>query len=109
MDDLDDRDDRDELDELDDDPVLPTFAVLARFATTAGGPEAAVRDVVGRLTAAAEPFHEVTVERQDGNVVLVVARFVLVSVDAHTAVTGLHETLTAAGVAPDEVWADRQL
>ena len=97
------------VDELDDDPVLPTFAVLARFAVAAADPQDAVRDVVGRLTAAGEPFHEVTVERHDGDAFLVVARFVLVSVDAHTAVIGLGETLTAAGVAPDEVWADRQL
>jgi hypothetical protein len=33
-----------------------------------------------------------------------VARFVTVSVDAHTAVVGVHETLTTEGVAPDEVW-----
>ena len=89
--------------------MLPTFAVLARFTSTAGGPEDAVRDVVARLTAAAEPFHEVTVERPDGEGFLVVARFVLVSLDAGTAVNGLHETLQLAGLAPDEVWADRQL
>ena len=97
------------VDDLDDDPVLPTFAVLARFASAAASPEEAVHDAVRRLTSAEEPFHEVTTEQREGGGSWVVARFVLVSVDAHTAVTGLHETLSAAGLAPDEVWADQQL
>ena len=40
---------------------------------------------------------------------MVVARFVLVSIDGHTAVGALHETLLAAGLVPDEIWVDRQL
>ena len=36
-------------------------------------------------------------------------RFVLVSVDGHTAVLGLDETLRAAGLSPDEVWAGNQV
>ena len=83
--------------------------MLARFATTAPDAEGAVRDVVRRLREADEPFQEVTLERTDGETFLVVARFVLVSVDAHTAVGGLTAALTEAGVPPDEVWADRQL
>jgi hypothetical protein len=34
----------------------------------------------------------------------VVASFVTVSVDAHTAVLGVHDSLSAAGVPVDEVW-----
>lgn len=90
--------------------VLPTYAVLSRFREEAASREAAVRQVVGRLTEAQEPFHEVVVEREEGSsTYLVVARFVLVSVDRETAVAGLYETLTDAGLTPDEVWVDRQL
>ena len=90
--------------------VLPTYAVLARFRETASGRDAAVRQVVTRLTEAEEPFHEVDVEREDApGTYLVVARFVLVSVDGETAVAGLHETLTLAGLAPDEVWLASQV
>ena len=39
----------------------------------------------------------------------ILARIVTVSVDAHTAVTGVHEDLVAAGLTPDEVWAERQV
>jgi hypothetical protein len=92
------------------DLALPTYAVLARFREQAPSREAAVRGVVERLTAAEEPFHEVDVERDEGaDGFLVVARFVLVSVDGTTAVAGLHETLVEAGLAPDEVWVDRQV
>jgi hypothetical protein len=90
--------------------ALPTFAVLARFRESGATAEDAVQSVVLRLTAAEEPFHEVTVERQEGPATwMVVARFVLVSVDSATAVAGLHDTLEAAALRPDEVWADRQL
>lgn len=90
--------------------ALPTFAVLARFRETAGDGEAAVQAVTARLTAAEEPFHEVTVEREEGpQTWMVVVRFVLVSVDSSTAVAGLSETLQGAGMPPDEVWADSQL
>ncbi len=88
------------------DEVLPTFAVMARFAQAAGNRDEAVREVVGRLTAAHEPFHEVTVAREADGLHLVVVRFVLVSVDASTAVAGLHETLVTADLVPDEVWSE---
>lgn len=91
-----------------DDVVLPTYAVLARFREIATDGETAARRVVERLTAAQEPFHEVTVH-PDGDEHLVVVRFVLVSVDAGTAVAGLSETLAAAGLRPDEVWAATEL
>ena len=89
---------------------LPTFAVLARFRVIADSYDAAAREVMARLTAAEAPFHEVNPERQeeDGSW-LVLVRFVLVSVDGHTAVAGLHETLTGAAMLPDEVWVDRAL
>lgn len=91
--------------------VLPTYTVLARFREPAVDGASAVRQVVERLTAAQEPFHEVTVQQEDQGerFHLVVVRFVLVSVDPQTAVAGLSETLTAAGLTPDEVWAAEQL
>ncbi len=92
------------------DPVLPTYALFARFRQQAADEPTAVRAVVERLTAAEEPFHEVEVERvEDGGLHLIVVRFVLVSVDGETAVNGLHATLVAAGLEPDEVWLDRQV
>ena len=103
----------DALDETDDlglDVALPTFAILARFREAAGSEEAALAAVTERLTAAAERFDQVALERQDDDGSwLVVARFVTVSVDAHTAVAGVHEDLHSAGLAPDEVWAERAL
>jgi hypothetical protein len=93
-----------------DDVVLPTFAVLARFRQAAPDGDSAVRAVVGALTAAEEPFHEVVVERQeDAATWMVVARFVVVSLDAHTAVAGVDEALRFAALTPDEVWSDGQL
>lgn len=97
------------LDALDDEVTLPTYEVLARFRVPAGETDA-VASVTARLSAAQQPFHEVTVERrEDDGSTMVLVRFVLVSVDQHTAVLGLDETLRAAGLAPDEVWADHQL
>ena len=95
---------------LDGDVALPTYEVLARFRSSATSESDAVAEVTRRLTEQHEPFHEITVERQEEDGTwMVVVRFVLVSVDAHTAVVGLDETLRSAGVAPDEVWADHQL
>jgi hypothetical protein len=92
------------------DPVLPTYAVLARFCETAPTGEEAVHAVVTRLAGHQEPFHEVVVERQEGaSRWMVVARFVVVSVDGHTAVGGVSETLSQAGLDPDEVWLDAQV
>lgn len=93
-----------------DEPVLPTFALFARFPVLAVSEKDAIETVAASLTTAEEPFHELEVERQEPDGTwLVVARFVLVSVDGHTAVVGLHETLRTAGLAVDEVWADRQV
>ena len=93
-----------------DEMALPTFAVLARFQERAATGEEAARSLVARMTLAEEPFHEVRVERQDSDGCwLVLVRFVIVSIDAHTAVLGLSETLTDAGMLPDEVWVDGQV
>ena len=93
-----------------DEIVLPTYAVLARFRQEALDGEEAIRLVAARLTAADEPFQEVLVERQDGpRTWMVMARFVVVSIDNHTAVVGVAETLALSGLRPDEVWVDRQV
>jgi hypothetical protein len=90
--------------------VLPTFVVLARFRQQAVRPEDAVDDVRRMLRAAGEPFDDVTLERTepDGSA-MVVARFVVVSVDTQTGVAGVHDSLRGAGLAVDEVWADAQV
>jgi hypothetical protein len=91
-------------------PVLPTFALFARFPVRAESEREAIDAVVTQLTAAEEPFHEIELERRDPDGTwLVVVRFVTVSVDGHTAVVGLDETLRSAGLAPDEVWLASQL
>ena len=103
----------DSLDAGDDlalDVALPTYPILARFRETADTEAEAVEQVVERLSSAAEPHDAVTIERrEDDGTWLVVARFVTVSVDAHTAVAGVHDDLHAAGLSPDEVWAERPL
>ena len=99
-----------ELDELALDTALPTYAILARFRETAPSESAALEAVTQRLTDAGERFDQVALERQDDDGTwLVVARFVTVSVDAHTAVAGIHQDLHSAGLTPDEVWAERAL
>jgi hypothetical protein len=85
--------------------ALPTFPVLARLASTAPDAESAVADVSRRLAPVAGLFDDVLIERQeDDGSWWVVARFVTVSVDAHTAVLGVHESLSLGGVQVDEVW-----
>ena len=90
----------------DEDLALPTFEVKARFAAAGETGEAAESDVRSRLTAARGLYDDVRVERQepDGSWQLVV-RFVVVSIDARTAVLGVQETLESAGVSAEEVWA----
>lgn len=96
----------DDTDELD--TALPTYAVLAQLSRPAGGSgEDVVRAVEADLRAADAPYDLVTVERQDDDGTWRLrARFVVVSIDPHTAVAGVHETLVGAGVHPDEVWLD---
>jgi len=92
------------------DTALPTYAVFARFNVTAPSEREAIERVVEQLTAHEEPFHEISAERQEPDGTwMIVARFVLVSVDGHTAVLGLDETLREAGLLPDEVWAGAQV
>ena len=90
----------------DEEIALPTYEVKARFAAAGDSGEAAEADVRGRLTAARGLYDDVRVERRepDGTWQLEV-RFVVVSIDAHTAVLGVSETLASAGVSADEVWA----
>ena len=86
--------------------ALPTFAVLARLRSTAADAPAAIADVTAQVAPSAGMYEDVAVERQeDDGSFWVVVRFITVSVDAHTAVLGVHETLTGQGVAVDEVWA----
>ena len=91
------------------DAPLPTFAVLARFAVVADSAEEAVAALSQRLLDARKSFDQVVVERQESRTWLTVARIITVSVDAHTAVTGVQEDLNAAGFTPDEVWAEKQV
>lgn len=86
---------------------LPTFPVLARLKSSTADSAGALADVSGRLAPARGLYDEVRVERQeDDGSFWVLARFVTVSVDAHTAVLGVHESLVEAGVAVDEVWVE---
>jgi hypothetical protein len=97
------------IDDLEE-TVLPTYELYARFPVQAATEREAIDALVTQLTAAHEPFHEIEAEREDpAGTWLVVARFVIVSVDGHTAVLGLDETLRGAGLAPDEVWAGNQV
>ena len=84
---------------------LPTFVVFARFPEAAPTAEQAEASVRERLTAARGLYDDVRVERReaDGTWLLEV-RFVVVSLDAHTAVEGVAGTLSSAGLSPDEVW-----
>ena len=95
-----------DVDDLPEEGLLPTYAVQARFAEGAEDAEQAEHSVRARLTAAQGLYDDVRVERRepDGTWLLEV-RFVVVSVDAHTAVLGVSESLRGAGLAPDEVWA----
>ncbi len=92
-------------DELD--TALPTYAVLVRFLEPAVDRDAALAQVRDRLTARAEPFDDLTasLHPMDGRWV-VTARFVIVSLEPHTAVAGLHAALQQDGLDFDEVWAD---
>ena len=90
-----------------DEPSLPTFVVLARFPEAADSAALAEQSVRGRLTAARGLYDDVRVERrEDDGTWLLEVRFVVVSIDARTAVTGVSETLTGAGLSPDEVWVE---
>ena len=98
-----------ELSETDDhgagEVALPTFVVLARFAEAGETAEQAEASVRARLTAARGLFDDVGVERrEDDGTWLLEVRFVVVSLDAHTAVEGVSDTLKSAGLSPDEVW-----
>lgn len=87
--------------------ALPTVPVLARVRSTAPHETSALADVTRRLAPTRGLFDQVRVERrEDDGSFWVVARFVTVSVDVHTAVVGVHDTLRRAGVDVDEVWVE---
>ena len=87
--------------------VLPTFQVFARFCVETTSAAAAVAMVRQMIAAAHERPSAVTLEREEGpGVWMVMARFVVTSVEAQTAVLGVSEAL--AVVRPDEVWAEYQ-
>ena len=88
------------------DVVLETVLVLARMRSDAPDEDAAVADVRRRLDPVRGLFDDIVVERrEDDGYFWVVARFVTVSTDVHTAVVGVHETLREARITADEVWA----
>lgn len=94
------------LDELPTEVVLQTVPVLVRLRSHAPDEGAAVADVTARLAPLRGLYDEVLVERQeDDGSFFVVGRFVTVSVDVHTAVVGVTDTLAEAGIPVDEVWA----
>jgi hypothetical protein len=90
------------------DAALPTFVVVARFRRAAADGAAAERALRQELADA--QYDDVQVERADDDGTwLLRGRFVVVSIDGHTALTGVHETLHDAGTEVEEVWLDRQL
>ena len=96
------------LDEIAQDAALPTFEVFARFCVEAPSAAEAQATVVRMLAEADDRPSDVVLERQERpGAWMVVARFVVVSIEAHTAVVGVSETL--AELLPDEVWAGDQL
>jgi hypothetical protein len=105
-----DSDDDDDDAEPAVEAVLPTFVVLARFRQEAESEDGALSRVRQMLAGTGEPFDDIAPERDEGDGAWMVnARFVVVSVDSNTAVTGVHETLQRHGLAVDEVWADAQV
>jgi hypothetical protein len=90
--------------------VLHSFAVLARFRRPAHDGEQAERRVREELVAVRDQYDDARVEPQepDGRWAVDV-RFVVASVDGETAVDGVHRTLTAQGLTPDEAWVAEQL
>ena len=90
-----------------DDDLLDTFQVFARFCTETETAREAIALVHQMIAAAHEHPSEVQLERQERpGAWMVVARFVVVSVDAQTAIGGV--TAALATVRPDEVWVGSQ-
>jgi hypothetical protein len=106
----------DPFDEPDDDllagadPVLHSFAVMARFRRQAEAGEQAEALVRTELEVVRGLYDDVKVEPRepDGRWAADV-RFVVASLDAETAVEGVHATLRDHGLTPDEAWVAEQL
>ena len=94
----------------DGDPVLHSFAVRARFRREADDPEQADALVRAELEVVRGLYDDVKVEPRepDGRWAADV-RFVVASLDAETAVEGVHATLAEHGLTPDEAWVAERL
>ena len=97
-------------DDLPDEPVLHSFAVMARFRRAAADAGVAESEVREELEPVRGLFDDARVEPQepDGRWAVDV-RFVVASVDGERAVDGVHTTLREAGLTPDEAWVAEQL
>jgi hypothetical protein len=92
------------------DPVLHSFAVRARFRREAEGQEHAEAAVRAELEVVRGLYDDVEVEpREPDGRWAVDVRFVVASLDAETAVDGVHATLRESGVVPDETWVAERL
>lgn len=84
---------------------LPVFPVRVRFRRAAEVDDALVLAGLARQLEALGLPGQVRVERTEPDgTVLAEARIPTVSVDAHTAVAGVHEALTDGGLDVDEAW-----
>ena len=92
------------------DPVLHSFGVRARFRRAAEGQEDAEAAVRHELEVVRGLYDDVKVEpREPDGRWAVDVRFVVASLDAETAVEGVHATLRESGVVPDETWLAERL
>jgi hypothetical protein len=92
------------------DPVLHSFAVMARFRREADDGEQAEALVRSELDVVRGLYDDVKMEPRepDGRWAADV-RFVVASLDAETAVDGVHATLREHGLDPDEAWVAERL
>ena len=92
------------------DLALGSFAVVARFRRVADDGRAAEAAVRGELAAVRDQYAEVKVEpREPDGRWAVDVRFVVASLDAGTALEGVHGTLRDGAVVPDETWVAAEL
>jgi hypothetical protein len=93
-----------------DGEVVHSFAVLARFRRSADAPEQADAEVRRALEPVRGLYDDAVVEPQepDGRWAVDV-RFVVASLDGELAVQGVHDSLRAYGLVPDEVWVAERL
>ena len=100
----------DDLPDDDGAPVLASFAVTARVRVPSTDAEAADRAVRRQLADGQVPYDDLRVEpREPDGRWAVDVRVVVVSLDAATAVEGVHRTLVEAGVDVSEAWMSERL